>query len=78
MVAVLRNVTRLRELDRLKSEFVMTASHELRTPLTSLEMSVHLLRERSEDKLDASDRELLGAASEEVTRLSALSTNCST
>ena len=36
VVLLLRDITRLRELDRLKSEFVLTASHELRTPLTSV------------------------------------------
>ncbi|OHB68937.1 MAG: hypothetical protein A2V70_09645, partial [Planctomycetes bacterium RBG_13_63_9] len=69
VVVVLRDVTRLRELDRLKSEFVMTASHELRTPLTSIEMSVNLLQERASDKLDPSEQELLGVAKEETVRL---------
>jgi NtrC-family two-component system sensor histidine kinase KinB len=69
VVVVLRDVTRLRELDRLKSEFVMTASHELRTPLTSIEMSVNLLQERAGDKLDPSEQELLGVALEEIVRL---------
>lgn len=33
-VAVLQDVTRLREMDRMKSDFISTAAHELRTPIT--------------------------------------------
>lgn len=46
-VTVLEDVTRIRELDRLKDEFISVASHELRTPLTSLQMAVQLLAEGS-------------------------------
>jgi len=74
IIVVLRDITRLWELDRLKSEFVMTASHELRTPLTSIEMSVHLLHERAAGKLEAADVELIEIAEEEVTRLKRLVT----
>ncbi len=69
VVVVLRDITRLWELDRLKSEFVMTASHELRTPLTSIEMSVGLLQERAGDRLESSEQELLQVAQDEVVRL---------
>lgn len=50
MIAVLasvflafRDLTRRREVDRLKSEFVSVVSHELRTPLTSIHGSLGLL-----------------------------------
>ncbi|MBN2181673.1 MAG: HAMP domain-containing protein [Sedimentisphaerales bacterium] len=72
MVLLLRDITRLKELDRLKSEFVMAASHELKTPLTSIGMSISLLKEKSMDKLDSKESELLNAADEEVRRLKAL------
>jgi NtrC-family two-component system sensor histidine kinase KinB len=72
VVLLLRDITRLRELDRLKSEFVLTASHELRTPLTSVSMAVDLLMESAATKLTGKERELLAACHEDVQRLRAL------
>ena len=42
-IAVCRDVTARRRVDRLKREFVATVSHELRTPLTSIAGSLDLL-----------------------------------
>jgi two-component system, NtrC family, sensor histidine kinase KinB len=71
-VLLFQDITHLTEVDRLKSEFVMTASHELRTPLTSIAMSIELLAEQALPRLKEPERELLQAAQEEITRLRAL------
>ena len=42
-VVVMQDITYLKELDRLKSEFVSTVSHDLRTPLTTIQSYIELL-----------------------------------
>lgn len=42
-VVAFQDITRLHEVDRMKSEFVSIVSHELRTPLTSLKGSLQLV-----------------------------------
>lgn len=71
-ILLLRDVTKFRELDRLKTEFLMTASHELKTPLTSIRMSLDLLKEEFGSGPQKRPRELVDIACEEVARLQAL------
>lgn len=49
-LAVLSDVTRLRKLERLRSEFVANVTHELKTPLTSIRGSIDLLKSADRDE----------------------------
>jgi NtrC-family two-component system sensor histidine kinase KinB len=71
-VLLLRDVTRLKVLDQLKSEFIMKASHELKNPLTGLTMNISLLRESTVERLGEKERQLLGGAEEDLRRLRGL------
>jgi signal transduction histidine kinase len=56
--------TRLRELDRQKSEFVSIASHQLRSPLTAIRGYASMLLEGSYGKVPAKAAEVLGRIQE--------------
>jgi NtrC-family two-component system sensor histidine kinase KinB len=71
-VTLLEDITHLREIDRLKSEFIATASHELRTPLTSVQMSVYLLLEGAVGELTDKQQEVLEACRQDCERLDKL------
>jgi PAS domain S-box-containing protein len=63
---------RLRELDRLKDEFVALVSHELRTPLTSIRGYLELVLEGEAGDLNDEQRQFLGVVERNAHRLLAL------
>ena len=60
---------RLRELDRLKDEFIALVSHELRTPLTSIRGYTELLLDGEAGKLTGDQRQFLGVVERNAHRL---------
>ena len=62
---------RLKELDRLKDDFVSTVTHELRTPLTSIRAFSEILREDPDVEL-AQRKKFLGIITKETERLTRL------
>jgi signal transduction histidine kinase len=69
-----QTVAELRELDRLKGDFVAAASHELRTPLTSIRGYVAMLKDANHDA-DPTTREAVAAIERQSSRLLRLVTN---
>lgn len=67
-VVVLRNITRLKELDRLKSQFVATVSHELRTPLANIKLYLSLLR-RSQGEPESHYFQTLNSETDRLTTM---------
>jgi PAS domain S-box-containing protein len=68
-VVAFQDITRLREVDRLKDEFVSIVSHELRTPLTSIRGSVQLVLDEPGSVPDPEMRKLLQIALNNCERL---------
>ena len=69
-LAVVRDVTKLHQLEEMRREFVANVTHELKTPLTSIRGYVELLQD---DKRDAQTRakfyEIIGIEADRLQRL---------
>lgn len=74
-IIVARNVTQLRDLERLKDDFVAVVSHELRTPLSSIKGWTNTLITRRERMTAEQQADGLQAISRQAHRLEQLVLN---
>jgi signal transduction histidine kinase len=51
-MVVMRDITERSRLERIKTQFLVTASHQLRTPLSAIKASIGLLLDNVQGKLD--------------------------
>lgn len=70
-VTIMQDITKFKEIDKMKSDFISNVSHELRTPLTSICMAVELLLKGSYDG-EEDEKELLTIIKEDSDKLDSL------
>ena len=70
-VVVLNDVTRLRRLETVRSDFVANVSHELKTPITLIKGFVETLQQGALENRDEAER-FLGIMAKQVERLNAI------
>lgn len=68
-VYILRNITKFRELDEAKTNFIATISHELKTPISSIKMSLKLLADERVGKLTKEQSDLIDHIKNDSDRL---------
>jgi two-component system, OmpR family, phosphate regulon sensor histidine kinase PhoR len=72
LVTVLEDMTRERELERVRSDFLTVVSHELRTPLTAVKGSLDLLLDGDAGALEPLQQRFLQTARRNAERLISL------
>jgi len=65
-------LSKLKEIDQVKDNFISMASHELRSPLTAIKGYLEFFREKNEEKVDEESRRYLENISVSVGRLGSL------
>jgi PAS domain S-box-containing protein len=71
-VVIVHDVTRQREVERLKADFIATVSHELRTPVTPIKGYADLLRRRGDRMTPEKRNECLDIIIDRVNHLARL------
>ena len=66
---VLNNITRFKELDSAKTNFISTLSHEMKTPISSILMSLQLLNDTRLGTLNTEQTQLVNSIKESSDRL---------
>lgn len=69
IIVFLQDITELKELEKMKNDFVSSASHEFKTPLTSLMMGASLLMEKNMGILNDRQQEIIKTIQEDADKL---------
>ncbi len=72
MIVIFQNITQLKELEKIRTDFIATISHEFKTPLTSIMMGTDVLMEEGMGELGGEQRQFLKAIREDCDRLARL------
>jgi two-component system phosphate regulon sensor histidine kinase PhoR len=74
-VTVLHDITALKKMDQLKSDFVSMVAHEIRSPMNSVLAQLKVILDGLAGNVSEKQQEILGRASEKIRTLSDLSTD---
>ena len=75
IICFIRDVSKEKEIDCMKSEFISVASHEMRTPLTSIKNAVDILVKRKAGEITDAQGKFLSMAKRNIDRLAELINN---
>ncbi len=72
IICFVRDVSREKEIDRMKSEFISMASHEMRTPMTSIKNAIDIMLKKKAGDITDTQENFLSMASRNIDRLASL------
>lgn len=70
MISVLTDITKQKELERLKNDFVSHVTHELRTPLVAVKQAILLLTDKTTGTINDQQEKMLQIVKRNIERLS--------